>query len=114
MVLGVTIGGFTNRPVGIFLIVVGVLLWIGGLAAHRWNTRDPNRKTRERHAHQIIEAATVTYVGADWGPVPLRRVDLLQSLNSTIDVHAHTESQAREDAYPAVLRQLRDQERRTP
>lgn len=52
-------------------------------------------------AQQIIAAATVTYKGDDWGPVPLYTVDLRPALNATIDVADYTADAARND--PGVL-----------
>lgn len=48
-------------------------------------------------ASQIIAAATVTYKGNDWGPVPLYTVDLRPALNATIDVADYTADAARND-----------------
>jgi hypothetical protein len=42
-----------------------------------------------------LASASVTYVGADWGPVPIWRIDLRPAVNETIDVHAFTAEDAR-------------------
>lgn len=106
--LGLTIGGFTHRPVGIGLIALGAAWWIGWSVLARYRKRDPNRQARERQARQIVTAATVTYRGTDWGD-PLFMVEL-PTLNASIDTHAFTEEEAREAVVPHVVRMLRDRE----
>lgn len=61
---------------------------------------------RETRAQQIIDAATVTYKGNDWGPVPLWTVEL-PTLNASVDIHAFTEAEARQKAVPEVADTLR-------
>ena len=76
---------------------------------HRWGlTRSEYEATfaRETRAQQIIDAATVTYKGNDWGPVPLWTVEL-PTLNASVDIHAFTEAEARQKAVPAVADTLR-------
>lgn len=48
-------------------------------------------------AEDFLAAQPVTYVGADWGPVPIYRVDLRPAINETIDVAANTPAEARQD-----------------
>lgn len=110
VVLGLTIGGFTNRPVGFGPIAVGAAWWIGGGLFARHRTREPNRKARERQARQIIAAATVTYRGTDWGD-PLFTVEL-PTLNASVDTYAFTEEEAREAVISQVVRMLLERERR--
>jgi hypothetical protein len=52
-------------------------------------------------AQQIIAAATVTYMGNAWGPIPLYEVNLQPALAMTIDVADYSADAARND--PSVL-----------
>lgn len=50
-------------------------------------------------AQAILSTVPVTYVGADWGPVPIYRVDLTSAgINETIDVAAPNAAAALADA----------------
>jgi hypothetical protein len=48
----------------------------------------------DAQAQQLVASAEVTYVGGDWGPLPLWRVTI-PSLNMTVDVAAATADDAR-------------------
>jgi hypothetical protein len=85
---------------GVGLTLVGLLLYAGVPSPRRFAA---SRKRRKR-ARAILDDAAISYKGNEWGPVPLFTVDLRPAFEWTIDTHAYTEDEARND--PSVLRMV--------
>ena len=87
-----------------FAILFAVLAVAGGYTA--WAVADvpPAEQPFLAQAEQIDAAATVTYVGNSWGPVPLYEVDCRQAgLNATFDVNAADADAARAAVVDSIV-----------